>query len=510
MGQFNCYQDVGNDKVLHMRIQIVILIVGILVSWSYQVRAESLPANDTNLPSIVETEIENVSQPLPTSLPSVDRAEVSEKIVKDIQIRFLNNKDKWLDEKGRLIEGRTQKNFIIDNLRLKPGQIFRNDLFQKDVERLRRLNSFDKVNFVLEEDDTTLNIVYYIKENKFPSWNFGGGDNGDVGLYGKVGYRDANINGLNEQLDTSVQVSGKDVQFDTSFISPYRRGEPSRLGYSFRAFRERDLSRTFNDEIKLSNGSTAREGRFGGSVAVLKSFDDWDAALGLNYTRISLRDRDYNVARVDRLGSPLSVSGTGIDDLVTVSFAISKDERDRRSNPTKGSLLTLSTEQAIPIGLGKIASNRLRANYILYVPVTWIGSNGSTENTEMLAFNLQAGTNIGEFPPANAFELGGQNSVRGYGGGRVASARSYGLASVEYRFPILRRVGGVLFADFASDFGSSKTVLGEPGIVRGKPGSGFGYGLGLRVKSPFGLIRGDLGISDQGEVKFEVTTGQRF
>lgn len=53
-------------------------------------------------------------------------------------------------------------------------------------------------------------------------------------------------------------------------------------------------------------------------------------------------------------------------------------------------------------------------------------------------------------------------------------------------------------------------MLGEPGVLRDKPGSGFGYGLGLRLNSPFGLIRGDLGISDQGEVRFEVTTGQRF
>ena len=325
-----------------------------------------------------------------------------------------------------------------------------------------------------------------------------------------MGYEDANINGLNEQLETNIQVSGKDVQFDSQFTSPYRRGQPNRLGYSFRVFRERDLSRTFNDDIKLSNGSTAREGRFGGSVAVLKSFNDWDTAFGLNYSRISLRDRDYNLARVDRLGSPLSVSGTGIDDLVTVSFAISKDQRDRRDNPTQGSLLTLSTEQAIPIGLGKISSNRLRANYILYVPVTWIGNGRLTENPEMLAFNLQAGTNIGEFPPAEAFDLGGQNSVRGYGCGKVASRRSYGLVSMEYRFPILQSVGGVVFADFGSDFGSGKTVLGEPGVLRGKPGSGFGYGLGLRVKSPFGLIRGDLGISDQGDIRFEITTGQRF
>ncbi len=444
------------------------------------------------------------------SLPKSFRQISAEKIVKDIQIRFVDDKGKTIDDKGQPIEGRTQRNFIIDNLKLKPGQIFREDLFEKDVERLRRLNSFDKVNSALEEDNTGVNIIYYIKESKFPSWNFGAGDNGDVGLYGQVGYEDANINGLNEQLNTRVQISGKDVQFDSQFISPYRRGEPNRLGYSFRAFRNRDLSRTFTDDIKLANGSAVREGRFGGSVGVLKSFDDWDAALALNYTRISLRDRDYNVARVDRLGNPLSVSGTGIDDLVTVSFAVSKDERDRRNNPTKGSLLTLSTEQAIPIGLGKIASNRLRANYILYLPVTWIGNNRSTENPEMIAFNVQAGTNIGEFPPADAFDLGGRNSVRGYGGGDVASGRSYGLASVEYRFPILQRVGGVVFADFGSDFGSSKTVLGEPGVLRGKPGSGFGYGLGLRVRSPIGLIRGDLGINDQGDIRFEVTTGQRF
>jgi outer membrane protein insertion porin family len=83
-----------------------------------------------------------------------------DKIVKDIQIRFVNNKGEWVDEKGRIIEGRTQKNFLIDNLKLKPGQIFSTDLFKKDVERLRRLNSFDKVNFGLEEDDTGVNIVY--------------------------------------------------------------------------------------------------------------------------------------------------------------------------------------------------------------------------------------------------------------------------------------------------------------------------------------------------------------
>lgn len=59
----------------------------------------------------------------------------------------------------------------------------------------------------------------------------------------------------------------------------------------------------------------------------------------------------------------------------------------------------------------------------------------------MLAINLQIGTTIGDFPPADAFNIGGIDSVRGYGYGKVASGRSYGLASVEYRFPIFQSVG---------------------------------------------------------------------
>jgi len=68
----------------------------------------------------------------------------------------------------------------------------------------------------------------------------------------------------------------------------------------------------------------------------------------------------------------------------------------------------------------------------------------------------------------------------------------------------------VLFADFGSDLGSSSTVLGQPGVVRGKPGSGFGYGLGLRVESPIGLLRADFGINDRGENRFQLSIGQRF
>jgi outer membrane protein insertion porin family len=228
--------------------------------------------------------------------------------------------------------------------------------------------------------------------------------------------------------------------------------------------------------------------------------------VGLNYTRTSIRDDDGNIISVDALGKPLSFSGTGIDDLITVSAGVTKDQRNNPVNPTQGSVLSLSTEQSIPVGNGNIFMNRVQANYSQYTPVDLLGG----DKPEVLAFNVQGGTTIGDLPPYQAFNLGGINSVRGYGTGEVGSGRTYVLASAEYRVPLFNPVGAVLFADFASDLGTGDTVPGEPGIVRGKPGTGFGYGAGLRVDSPIGIIRADYGFTDQGDSQLQFGIGQRF
>jgi outer membrane protein insertion porin family len=305
-------------------------------------------------------------------------------------------------------------------------------------------------------------------------------------------------------------VGSRDLQFDGSFTSPYRASNPDRPGYSVNAFRRRAISSTFDDnfqsDIESDNYEEPREGQLGGGIALTRPVGEWDASVGLNYTRTSIRDRDGDIISVDELGNPLSFSGTGIDDLVTLSAGVARDQRDNPNNPTDGSLLRLSTEQSIPVGSGNILMNRLQANYSQYVPVNVFGS----KDREVLAFNVQGGTTIGDLPPYEAFNLGGLNSVRGYGAGEVGSGRSYVSASAEYRVPIFKPVGAVVFADFASDLGSGDTVVGEPGVVRGKPGTGFGYGAGVRVSSPLGVIRADYGFNDQGESRLQFGLGQRF
>ncbi|TBR60992.1 hypothetical protein B4U84_09245 [Westiellopsis prolifica IICB1] len=217
-------------------------------------------------------------------------------------------------------------------------------------------------------------------------------------------------------------------------------------------------------------------------------------------------DRNGKITSFDAQDNPLSFSGIGIDDLKTVSFTANKDNRDHPTNPTQGSVLRLQTEQSISIGKGEISINRLEANYSRFVPIKLFDS----QQPQVFAVNLQAGTVISNSASDKKFNLGGTNSVRGYDSGQLGNSRSYVLASAEYRFPVWQNFGGVLFGDFASNLGSGDTVLGNPAGVHGKPGIGFGYGAGIRFNSPLGLLRADYGINDRGESKFHFGIGQRF
>ncbi|NET59691.1 MAG: BamA/TamA family outer membrane protein [Symploca sp. SIO2E6] len=430
------------------------------------------------------------------------KIEVAEGVIGEINLGFL-------DEEGKPSQGRTREEFLKEDLQLKSGQLFRMDVAQQDLQQLYQLGLFNQVDISLNGDARKIDVTYELTERAARTVNVGGGYNDTHGIFGTISYKDNNIGGVNQKLGFEVQLSPRDLQFEGNYGSPYRATNPDKPGYNVEAFRRRTVSRTFEGDLPLEGNQefeTPNEGHFGGGITLTKPVKDWDTSVGLNYERTSIRDRDGNLLPEDPLGNPLSFSDTGIDDLVSLSLEVANDQRDNPLNPTQGSLLSFSTEQSLPIGSGNILMNRLQANYSHYQRLSLFGS----DNPEVLAFNVQGGTTIGDLPPYRAFNLGGQNSVRGYSSGDVASGRSYVLASAEYRIPIFNPVGAVLFADFASDLGSAPSVPGEPGIVRGKPGSGFGYGAGLRVDSPIGILRADYGFNAQGNSKLQFGIGQRF
>lgn len=438
---------------------------------------------------------------------------VVEPRVDDIRIRYVDDQGSDVDEEGNPIEGRTKASFLVRELQVEEGAVFNQNDIVRDIRHLMSLGLFEDANVALEVDEEattpTVDVIYSVQERLSRSFQASGGVSTELGLFAGANYSDRNVGGEGNALRFGTQVGARGLTFNTGFTHPYRDSQPNQLGYDINAFRNTGQSLTFSDEVAVANGDDARERQFGGGVAVMRPLGAWDAELGVNYTRTSIRDESGDLSPLDELGNALTISDSGLDDLVTLGFGITQDRRVNPLNPNAGSILSLSTEQSLPIGNGSIAMNRLRANYAEFIPIN-LFNTGRIRNPEVFAFNVQTGTIVGDLPPYEAFDLGGSHSVRGYGRGDVGTGRHFMQATAEYRFPVTGPLGAVLFTDFATDLGSGDDVPGDPAGARDKPGTGLGYGVGFRVGSPLGLIRADFGFTDQGDNQFHFGFGQRF
>nr|WP_322685949.1 BamA/TamA family outer membrane protein [Nostoc sp. DedQUE07]MDZ8132287.1 BamA/TamA family outer membrane protein [Nostoc sp. DedQUE07] len=461
--------------------------------------------------------------------------QVAEGVVENIRVRFRNKDGQETDEKGQPIRGRTQEYIITREVELKPGQVFNRNTVQKDLQRVYGLGLFEDVNVSLDPgtDPSKVDVVVNVAERSSGSIAAGAGISSASGLFGTVSYQQQNLNGRNQKLGTEIQVGERELLFDVRFTDPWIAGDPYRTSYTTNIFRRSSISlifdgkdediRTFDpgNPTDVDSQDRPRILRVGGGVTFTRPLSAnpyktsvWTASAGLQYQRVSARDADGNLRKTgavfdddtgNRLSDeiPLTLSSGGQDDLLLLQVGAQRDLRNNPLQPTSGSYLRFGVDQSVPVGLGNIFLTRFRGSYSQYLPIKLISLS---KGAQTLAFNLQAGTIIGDLPPYEAFTLGGSNSVRGYEEGALGSGRSYVQASVEYRFPVFSVVSGALFFDLGSDLGTS-TRAAE---VLNKNGSGFGYGLGVRVQSPLGPIRIDYGINDDGDSRINFGIGERF
>lgn len=205
--------------------------------------------------------------------------------------------------------------------------------------------------------------------------------------------------------------------------------------------------------------------------------------------------------------------------LVGLRVAATMNNLNDPRNPTSGNFLSLGTEQFFSVGPDSPTFNRLRASYTHYIPVNWLKifkgcrpKPGQKEDCKQaLAFQVTAGTNVGNLPPYEAFCLGGSNSVRGYYDCDLGVGKSFGEATIEYRFPIFSIISGEVFIDGGTSFGSQPNVPGNPGGLLLKPGDGFSVGTGLIVTTPVGPLRLEVASQDfTGQWRFNLGVGWKF
>jgi outer membrane protein insertion porin family len=205
--------------------------------------------------------------------------------------------------------------------------------------------------------------------------------------------------------------------------------------------------------------------------------------------------------------------------LVGLRVAATMNKLNDPRNPTSGNFLSLGSEQFISVGPDSPTFNRLRASYTHYIPVNWLKifkgcrpKPGQTPDCKQaLAFQASVGSNLGNLPTYEAFCLGGSNSVRGYYDCDLGVGKSFGEATIEYRFPLFSIISGELFVDGGTAFGTQANVTGNPGGLLLKPGQGFSVGTGVIVTTPVGPLRLEVASQDfTGDWRFNLGVGWKF
>ncbi|MBV8884235.1 MAG: BamA/TamA family outer membrane protein [Chroococcidiopsidaceae cyanobacterium CP_BM_RX_35] len=447
--------------------------------------------------------------------------QVAEGVIEGIQVNFRNKSGEDTNANGTPYTPHTRRFIVTRELESKPNTIFNRATIQKDIQRVYGLGIFQDVQVALNpgQDPRKVDVVLNVNEKGNGSIAVGAGIGSASGLFGTLSYQQQNLGGNNQTIgaDLEVGTSRADLAADLRFTDPWIAGDPYHTSYTVEAFRRQAISLVFdngNPDVFLPNGDRPRVVRLGGGVSFTRPLSkhplqpsEWTASAGFQYQRVSIEDSNGNISKRDSQGNLLSFSRAGQDDLFTFQLGAVRDRRNDLIEPTSGSLFRIGDEQSVPIGLGNILLNRVRGSYSQYFPVKLINFS---KGPQTLAFNIQSGTIIGDLPPYEAFAIGGTDSVRGYREGGLASARSFVQGTVEYRFPLFSIIGGALFFDAATDLGTDSLVPGKPAVIRGKPGSGFGYGIGVRVRSPLGPIRIDYGINDRGSSRIEFGIGERF
>ncbi|MFW6156255.1 MAG: BamA/TamA family outer membrane protein, partial [Armatimonadota bacterium] len=174
----------------------------------------------------------------------------------------------------------------------------------------------------------------------------------------------------------------------------------------------------------------------------------------------------------------------------SLKLGLIEDRRDVRSDPRSGTMSSLTFEQAGALLGGGTEFGKIQLDHRRYYSV----------GEDVVALRLMAGTTFGSPPLFESFSVGGANTLRGYEPDRWRG-ESMLLGNAEYRKRINDSLTAVAFMDIGDAYGGTfETVV--PGFEIEATDQTFephvGVGAGVRVVTPIGPLRLDMGFGEDG------------
>lgn len=382
------------------------------------------------------------------------------------------------------VAGNTRtKDYVIRRyIRTKPGDVYNYRKVAADVGRLSNTRWFETVGQSAEvgsEPGKVILAITIVEKKRTGQATVGGGYSSVQGIVAFVDLTKDNLRGTGQMVSVRGEFGGRD-SYELYYRHPWIATPETRLNlgvYNRLVVREAFVNPPEGEVESVLYD----ERRTGGSITFGRPLTDRTTAyLGVRNDRVS-------VTGVSEEDEPL-ITGPVFEprDVRSVTTALASDFRDNRDYPRRGGFYQLSAEFAGWLG-GSSDFDKYSADARRYFP---IGKKPS------LAMRLLGGTITGDAPYLEQFLIGGSESLRGYRTDRFAGSHMV-LLNSELRFPIGKKLVGVGFVDIGDAWGGAiaadPTVSGDTSFT-----AHVGYGIGVRVATPIGPLRLDIGFSEEG------------
>ena len=387
-----------------------------------------------------------------------------------------------IDIKGN---DKTREKVIRRELKIYPGQKYKQSRMERSIREVMQLNYFDNVSPDLRpNEDGTIDLVYQVQEKENIGQFSAGVMYSQVDkLGGNFSIVIPNFRGAGQQLDADVEYSKYRKRYSLGFREPWIFDTPT--SFSIRGFYQNYTNPYYNYDYD-SKGVEIGGGRR------LKWPDDYFSAF-VEY-RIS-HERDNRKYEGSIGGFNLLRNGL----LSKLSLIIKRNDTDIPTFPNRGSILSVTTSFA---GLGgDFRFGKEIIGYDWYFPLFWKVVLGMKSKFGMIGALGEKKT----LSHSDLFAAGGvyyEFQIRGYPEGAFGRWSNNGLSGLalsgEVRFPILDQQ---LYVAAFGDMGNVWNDIADIDLADMYPGVGFGFRLMLPM---IGLIGFDFawGLKDPSDPHF--------
>lgn len=417
---------------------------------------------------------------------------ISEAHIEDIQLRG-NNK--------------TKNKVIMRELRFKKGDIFNKETASRSIQRVYNTGYFEDVNVRLLQGKKNSNDIIVeidVVEQKTGTVTIGAGYSDSDGLVGILGLSETNLRGTGDKVSINWEFGGHTDttrNYIFSYTHPYLNDAGDSIGFSLF-----DRESEYDDYDEKGNSVAEYDKRTKGfNVTYGRARSEYIT----DYLTLGTKDAkytDYSSGLDYRNLDKLSLGGNPRDEYTgymnnnfgrtnSLTWDHVFDNRDNVYDPTKGKRLAFSgTWAGHGIG-GDFDYFKFTVENRLYYKVG---------RAHVIAVRLMGGIATGDMPFGDMFTLGGADNLRGYEDDEFRGNKMY-QATVEYRYPIAKKIQGVIFGDLGNAWGGTEHIpwYNSDNKIH------YSGGLGFRITTPIGPVRLDYAVGSDGG-KFHFSFGGKF